>query len=247
MGLAKRIIPTVLSSDKRLVKGREFKGNRVVGAAMQASCIYARREVDELILLDIKATDEKREPDYEWVGSITQQCFIPVTYGGGIGSVDHVVKLLHSGVDKISLCTAAIKNHRLVADIAREVGSQAIVVSIDAHSDKVTSHCGKVVHDITPDTWACLLQDLGAGEILLNNVQLDGKMVGYDLQLIERVARAVDIPVIASGGCGSYQHMHEALEAGADAVAAGAMFTFKDCTPRGAANYLKEKGWEVRI
>jgi len=246
MGLAKRIIPTVLNSDSRLVKGKGFKANRVVGHAMQASCIYARREVDELIILDINATENDRDPDYQFVESLTDRCFMPITWGGGIKNLDQVKKLLHSGVDKVSVCTAALNDYNLVKQIAKEVGSQALVVSIDVLGARVVSNGGTRLFDCDAVTWAAIMADCGAGEILLNSVERDGTMVGYDLDLIEAVTEAVDIPVIAAGGCGSYEHMNEALEVGADAVAAGALFTFKDATPKGASSYLRERGWECR-
>lgn len=246
MGLAIRVIPTVLSKHGNLVKGKAFASDRVVGNALQATRIYGARMVDEIVFLDVAATPEKRGPDFEMVERLTDRLFAPVTYGGGVRSVEDVRKLLQAGADKVCIGTGAIAVATLVHDAAQEFGSQAIVVSIDVRGG-VAGRVRTLGAGPGPVGWARDIERIGAGEILLQSVDRDGTMDGYDLELIRSVAAAVDIPVIASGGCSGYEDMYRAIEAGASAVAAGALFQFTDCTPRGAAEYLKSKGVEVRI
>lgn len=245
--LATRIIPTLLQCGTTLVKGKQFNSWRSVGHALQAIRIHQARGVDELIFLDIAATPEGRGPDFKMVEQLTHDCFCPITVGGGVRSIDDVHGLLESGADKVAIGTAAMENPRLLADIASRFGNQVLVVAIDVMNGHVAIECG--AHDTTcdPRELAMSCEVDGAGEILLTSIDREGTMQGYDLELIRDVSQAVDIPVIAHGGCSGYEDMHDAIKAGASAVAAGALFQFTDCTPRGAAEYLKSKGVEVRL
>jgi len=207
------------------------------------------REVDELLLLDIAATPEKRGPDLAQVAELADVCFSPLTVGGGIRTVDDVRQLLRHGADKVCIGTGALLPG-LISDIANRFGSSTIVVSVDAeqHKDgwRAVTECGTARQLMTPVQLAMQAEDAGAGEILLNSIDCEGMMEGYDLDLIAEVSVSVNIPVIASGGCGEYEHMSEAISMGADAVSAGALFQFSEATPRGAASYLKSQGVEVR-
>jgi imidazole glycerol-phosphate synthase subunit HisF len=245
--LCKRIIPTMLVRGRTLVKGERYNSWRSIGHALQSAKIHATRGVDELMILDISATAENRGPDLDMVRELSAGCFIPITVGGGVRSLQDIDNLLRAGADKVAICSGWYELPRLIPDAAARFGSQAIVVSIDVYDGMVTKRCGTQKDMTPPPIAAWQAKEDGAGEILLSSVDRDGMMQGYDLNLIREVSQAVDIPVIASGGCGSYEHMLEAFKAGADACAAGAMFAFTDQTPKGAAQYLKAQGLEVRI
>ncbi len=253
MSLKIRVMPTLLYKDLGLVKGKGFDSWRRTGSVMQTVKVYNMREVDEMVFLDITATDQNRHPDFELVDAIADECFMPLTVGGGIRSVDDVRHLLTVGADKISLNTAAVESPALIRDVARRFGSQCVVVSIDfrRHPDlryEVFTRSGVQATGLDPVDWAKEVESLEAGEILLTSVDLDGTMTGYDLELTRRVADAVSIPVIASGGCGSYEHMAQVLkQGGASAVAAGAIFHFTECTPLEAKRFLRERGINVRL
>lgn len=245
--LSVRIIPIMLVSGTTLVKGRGFDAWRSVGFAAQAARIHASRQVDELCILDIAATKEGRSPNLSLIEGLSEKCFSPISVGGGVRSVQDVRRLLNAGADRVIIGTAAHENPRLIHDIACTVGSQAVTVSIDVKAGTVWTRSGTVNTGMDPLTYAALAEKNGAGEILLTSIERDGTMEGYDLALIAKIAYSVNIPVIAAGGCGTYQHMLEAIEAGADAVAAGAMFQFTDQTPKGAAEYLAAHNIEVRL
>lgn len=250
--LAKRIIPTILINGRQQVKGKQFKAWRRVGLAAQAVKIHQSRGVDELILLDVMATKEKRGPDLELIKELSDGLFSPLTVGGGVKTVQDVENLLRAGADKVALCTWIMDGRStLLADCVARFGSQAIVAVVECNKNPLTEYCS--THSGTrewfalPYTQAIRYSEAGAGEILLSDVPRDGMMTGYNLGLIRAVSKAVDVPLVVSGGCGSYDDMLEAIRAGADGVAAGAMFQFTDQTPRGAAEYLKEHGVEVRL
>jgi cyclase len=245
--LAHRIIPTMLCRGRQLVKGKQFNNWRSVGLVMQAVQIHAARGVDELCLLDVAATIEGRGPDLELVRELSDVLFAPFSVGGGIRSVDDVRALLRAGADKVVIGTGAWECPGLIQDVAAIVGRQAVTVSVDVKHGYVWTRCGSLGLGLDPAAWALSAEHHGAGEILLQSIERDGTGLGYDLELIRAVSPAVSIPVIASGGAGNYQHMLEAIQAGAPAVAAGALFQFEDATPRGAAQYLASKGIEVRL
>ncbi len=199
------------------------------------------REVDELIILDIAATPNKRAPRFDEVKALCQNLFMPVTVGGGVRNLCDIRRLLASGADKVAIKTAALENPSLIDEAARKFGSQAVVISID-HSGSSNTR------NICATAWAKQVESRGAGEILLQSIDRDGTMEGYDIDLIREVSDAVDIPVIAAGGCGSYEHVAEVLyNTKAHAVAVGAAFQFTECTPKGMSRYLHDRGFQVRL
>lgn len=247
-----RVMPTLLFKDVGLVKGIRFDSWRRVGSAVQAVKVYNMREVDELVFLDIAATVDSRSPDFHTVDELADECFMPLTVGGGVRSVEDVGRLLRVGADKVSLNTAAVETPELIREAASRYGTQCVVVSIDArrtqHGYEAYTHAGTRPTGRCPAELAVQVEHLGAGEIFLTSIDRDGTMEGYDLDLTARVSRAVAIPVIASGGAGSYEHMAEALSTGgASAVAAASIFHFTQQTPREAKQYLKSRGFHVRI
>ena len=255
--LAKRVIPTMLVRGRTLVKGERFAGDRSIGHVQQAARVHARRGVDELMILDIGATAESRGPDLKMVEELAAECYIPITVGGGVRSVEDIDALLRAGADKVAICTGAIEVVGLVERAASRFGSQAIVVVIE-HSDTKPITRARCWRNGTAwiagagDPSAAMLAitqaaDAGAGEIVVQSVERDGTMEGYDLDLIREASKAVSVPVVASGGCKDYQDMLDALNAGASAVAAGALFAFTDATPRGAAQFLQRHNVEVRL
>lgn len=247
-----RVIPTMLLKDVGLVKGEGFNSWRRVGTAMPAVKVYNTRQVDELMLLDITATEDHREPDYELVAELAQETFVPFTIGGGITSIEQIRLLLKAGADKVSINSAAYENPQLIREAAERFGRQCVVVSIDAKKEaegyRCYSHCGKHRTECTPGVWAAYMEELGAGEILITSIERDGTMQGYDLELIREVTAAVKrIPVIASGGAGSYEDLRLALVEGkATAVAAASIFHFTQQTPMEAKHYLAKCGIPVR-
>ncbi|MBU3540799.1 imidazole glycerol phosphate synthase subunit HisF [Polynucleobacter sp. UB-Tiil-W10] len=247
-----RVIPTLLWKDFGLVKGVGFNSWRRVGSVLPAIKVYNSRDVDELILVDISATNEARKPDGDSVADFSRECFVPFTVGGGIDNINQISTLLHSGADKICINTAAYDRPALIQEGAKRFGSQCIVASMDVsrcdnNKPLCFSHAGKVNTGRDPVSWAKELVDLGVGEILLTSIDHDGTMSGYDLNLIEDVVRAVNVPVIASGGAGKYQDMIDAVNnAGASAVAAASMFHFTEQTPAGAKQAMALAGINVR-
>jgi cyclase len=247
-----RVIPTLLWKNFGLVKGVCFDSWRRVGPVLPVIKVYNSREVDELVLVDITASLEGNSPDYESVSDFADECFVPLTVGGGISNLQQIVSLLHAGADKVSLNSALFDNPKLVDDAARQFGVQCVVASVDARCLKngsftCLSHSGTRDSQREPAAWARELADRGAGEILLTSIDRDGTMLGYDLELIERVASAVTIPIIVSGGAGNYQHMVDAVkQAGASAVAAASIFHFTEQTPAGAKAAMQAAGIPVR-
>jgi imidazole glycerol-phosphate synthase subunit HisF len=239
-----RVIPVLLHRGRNLVKGVGFNSWRNVGLALQAAKIHQAREVDELIVLDIEA----KAPDIEFTKALTEDCFMPLTIGGGVRHVNHVRDLLANGADKISFGAAAANDPKLISECAKKFGSQAIVAAIDVDDQRnvCIANGQKSIHRDAVG-YAIDMEQLGVGEILLTSIPRDGTMSGYDLNLIERITSLVNVPVIAAGGAGTYQHMADALKAGAHAVAAGAMFQFTDATPREAAMWLADAGFNMRI
>ncbi|MDR7295807.1 cyclase [Pelomonas aquatica] len=229
--LKNRVIPTLLLRDGGLIKTHKFKNPKYVGDCVNAIRIFNEKEVDELIVLDIYATRERRRPDFETIGRIAEECFMPLCYGGGVSTLEDASRIYQCGVEKISLQTAALRDPGLVTEIARKYGSQAVVVSIDVKKDwlgrrKVyASDSGKLLDEPLPDVLRRLV-DAGAGEVLINAVDRDGDLCGYDFTLVSEVSGQVSVPVIASGGAASLEDFKMAVNAGASAVAAGAYFVF---------------------
>ena len=248
-----RVIPTMLWKQFGLVKGVGFDSWRRVGPVLPAIKVYNQREVDELVLVDIAAHLSTDDPDFESIDEFGQDCFVPLTVGGGITRIDQVQKLLRAGADKVSLNTSIYTRPELVTEIAMRHGAQCVVASIDVRANayyggwKCFSHAGKQDTGREVCEWAHELESRGAGEILITSIERDGTFQGYDLALIEAVVGAVRIPVIASGGAGNYQHMVDAVtQAGASAVAAASMFHYTEQTPAGAKTALAAAGVPVR-
>jgi cyclase len=247
-----RVIPTLLHKNFGLVKGVAFDSWRRTGDALQAMKVYNLREVDEIVFLDIAATPAGRGPDFALVDELADDCFVPLTVGGGVRSIEDMTRLLAVGADKVAINSAAVANPDLIDQGAARFGSQCIVVAIDVRRDAsgrgvVTTHCGQRTTELDPVAWAIEAERRGAGEILLTSVDRDGSRGGYDIDLVRAVSAAVSMPVVASGGAGTYEHMAAALDAGAAAIAAGAIYHFTEMTPREAKAFLKSRGYPVRI
>jgi cyclase len=245
-------MPTLLYKEYGLVKGTGFDSWRRIGSAMQAVKVYNMREVDELVFLDITATLDGRPPDFTLVDELADECFMPLTVGGGVASVEHVRALLQVGADKVAVNTAAIDDPLLIRRIADRFGAQCVVASIDARRTadgyEVVTHSGTRPTGRSPVAVAASAAEQGAGEILLTSVERDGAMNGYDVGLTRAVADAVSVPVIASGGASSYEDMARVLREGrASAVAAASMFHFTEQTPLEAKRYLRDQGFAVRL
>lgn len=246
-----RVIPTLLWKQFGLVKGSGFDSWRRVGPVLPAIKVYNQREVDELVLVDIVAHQNPGDPDFESIEEFGLDCFVPLTVGGGISRIDQVQHLLRAGADKVSVNTSAYSRPELISDIARRHGTQCVVASIDVRKTEggwaCYSHAGKHATGREVVSWAREMEDRGAGEILITSIDRDGTMQGYDLHLIETLVRAVQVPIIASGGAGNYQHMIDVVkDAGASAVAAASIFHFTEQTPAGAKAALASAGIPVR-
>jgi imidazole glycerol-phosphate synthase subunit HisF len=246
-----RVIPTLLMRDVNLVKGPAFDSWRAVGAPMQSVKVFNRRDVDELVLLDIAATPANRGPDIDMVATLAQECFVPLTVGGGITQIDQIRQLLLVGADKVSINSAAYDQPELITAASNAYGAQCIIAAIDYRTNEdgrreCYTRCGTVATGRDPVAWAKELEQLGAGEIQITAIERDSAMAGYDLRTVADVAAAVSIPVIASGGAGSYLHMEEAIKAGASAVSAASIYLFTQATPLEAKAYLAAAGIPVR-
>ncbi len=230
--LKPRVIPCLLLRDQGLVKGVRYQDHRYIGDPINAVHIFNAKEVDEIIFLDIAATAQGRIPDPEMIQRIADQCLVPFAVGGGIRTVDDAAKILSSGAEKVCLNSAAFDRPGLVTEIAARFGSQSIVVSIDVKKNffgkyEVYTHCGTQKKPGTPEEWATAFEEAGAGELLLNVIDKDGTREGFDLKILQKMHGTVNIPVIASCGAGSAEHLRAALVEGkAHAVAAGSFFVF---------------------
>lgn len=228
-----RVIPCLLVKGAGLVKTVRFKEPRYIGDPRNAVRIFNEREVDELVVLDIGATPDGIGPRLQLIREIVSEAFMPVAYGGGIRNLEEVRRILAAGVEKIIICTAAVANPSLVREAAEVLGSQSVVVSIDVRKGffgkyEVCTNGGRTKTGLDPVSFAKEMERLGAGELMVNAIDRDGTMSGYDLQLIRAISDAVSIPVIASGGAGSLSDMSDALvKGGASAVAAGSLFVFQ--------------------
>ena len=248
-----RVIPTLLWKNVGLVKGVGFDSWRRVGTVLPAIKVYNTRDVDELILLDISATPENRPPDIDGLEEVASDCFVPLTVGGGVRSVENVRDLLLAGADKVCINTALYEDAGLLPNAAGRFGSQCIVAGLDARRlpdgrYECYSHCGTRATGHEAAEWARALEKHGAGEILVTSIERDGSMLGYDIELIQKVASAVRVPVIASGGAGKAEHMEQVLSGTrASAVAAASIFHFTEQTPLEIKHYLKDKGVRVRL
>ena len=251
--LAKRIIPCLDVTAGRVVKGTNFVGLRDAGDPIEIARRYNEQGADEVTFLDITASSDQRDIILHIVEACAEQVFIPLTVGGGVRKVEDVRRLLNAGADKVSMNTAAVQNPDLVFDASSKVGSQCIVVAIDAKQVApgqwhVFTHGGRNDTGLDAIEWAQKVTALGAGEILLTSMDRDGTKNGFDLALTRAVADAVSIPVIASGGVGNLQHLADGVSEGrADAVLAASIFHFGEYTVRQAKEYMAGRGIEVRL
>jgi len=250
--LAKRIIPCLDIKDGKTVKGINFLNITDVGDPVELGALYAKMGADELVFLDITATNEKRKTLSELVTRIAQHINIPFTVGGGISSVEDVSVLLACGADKISVNTAAVRNPQLISDLAAQFGSQCVVLAIDTKCIDgewfVFLNGGRVPTDIKTVDWAIEAVRLGAGEILLTSMNNDGTKDGFALDITKAVSEAVNVPVVASGGAGTMAHFVDVFNEGkADAALAASIFHYKEIGIPELKQYLKNEGIEVRI
>lgn len=251
--LAKRIIPCLDVKNGRVVKGIGFENLRDAGDPVEAARLYSSEGADEIVFLDITATLESRRTMADVVAATAKEVFIPLTVGGGIGSIEDIEALLHAGADKISLNTAAVREPELVEDAARRYGNQCVVVAVDAKRKaeaagwEVYVSGGRVNTGIDVMEWCKKAYQLGAGEILLTSIDADGTGDGYDIELTAKVSEAVNIPVIASGGAGKKEDFYRVLTLGkADAALAASLFHYGELAIRDLKEYLKQQGVSVR-
>lgn len=265
--LTKRIIPCLDVKDGRVVKGINFVNLRDAGDPAENAKVYNDEGADEIVFLDITASYEKRKTMVDVVERVAEKVFMPLTVGGGIRTLEDIRNLLNAGCDKISINTQAVLNPDFVKEAADRFGSQCVVVAIDAKKSKVTPRLrsgqesqkskniwevyingGREATGLDVLEWAGKVELLGAGEILLTSMDRDGTKDGYDIELTRAVSEAVNVPVIASGGCGSLEHFYEALTEGkADAALAASVFHFREFSIHEVKEYLKSKGVAVRI
>lgn len=253
--LAKRIIPCLDVTAGRVVKGVNFLGLRDAGDPVEIARRYNEQGADELTFLDITASSDQRDIILHVIESVAEQVFIPLTVGGGVREVADIRRLLSAGADKVSINTAAVTRPQLVSEAADRFGSQCVVVAVDAkavtpENDRweVFTHGGRTCTGIDAVAWARQMQQLGAGEILLTSMDRDGTKIGFNLELTRAVSEAVDIPVIASGGVGTLQHLVDGVKLGkADAVLAASIFHFGEHTVAEAKQAMRDAGIEVRL
>ena len=255
MALAKRIIPCLDVRDGRVVKGIRFEGLRDAGDPVEQAVRYDRERADELCFLDITASHEARPALLDVLRRTADSVFIPLTVGGGVRSLDDFHALLGAGADKVSVNTAALGDPELISRAADHFGSQCVVAAVDARRVsapgeaprwEVFTHGGRTPTGIDAVEWSARTVELGAGEVLLTSMDGDGTRAGYDLELLRAVSGAVPVPVIASGGAGTLEHLDQALRAGAHAVLAASIFHFGEHTIEEARRFLAERGHPVR-
>jgi cyclase len=257
MGLAKRIIPCLDVDNGRVVKGVQFVDIRDAGDPVEVAKRYDQQGADEITFLDITASSDDRETMVHVVEQVAGEVFIPLTVGGGIRTVEDIRRMLNAGADKVAINTAAVHNPEFVREAAEKFGSQCIVVAIDAKCVssegepkrwEIFTHGGRKATGIDAVEWAKKMVDYGAGEILLTSMDRDGTKIGFDLELTRAISDAVSVPVIASGGVGTLEHLAEGVtEGGADAVLAASIFHFGEYTIEEAKRAMAAKGVEVRL
>lgn len=250
--LAKRIIPCFDVKEGRVVKGTKFVNLRDAGDPVELARLYDREGADEIVFLDITASHEERDVMLEVAARVAEQVFIPFTVGGGIRTVDDFRRMLKAGADKISINTSAVENPAIISEAADKFGAQCVVVAIDAKRVEaerweVYTHGGRTPTGIDAREWAAKVERLGSGEILLTSMDADGTKDGYDIELTRAIAESVNIPVIASGGAGTPEHMYEALaEGGAEAALIASIVHYGEYSIREIKEYLTDRGIPMR-
>lgn len=248
----RRIIPCLDIRDGRVVKGVQFQGIRDAGDPVEAAARYDAEGADELVLLDINASHERRSTMLDVVERVAGQVYIPFTVGGGISSCEQIRELLRRGADKVSLNSPAVRDPELISRAAERFGSQCVVCAIDARKRpdadawQVYVNGGRVPTGLDAEEWAVRAVELGAGEILLTSMNTDGEKSGYDIEITRRIAHAVSVPVIASGGAGCMEHFKQAFDAGAQAALAASLFHFGELSIPELKRYLAANGYPMR-
>ena len=250
--LKNRIIPCLDVKNGRVVKGINFVDLKDAGDPVEQAKIYSDGGADEICFLDITASNENRDTIYDVVEKTSKKCFVPLTVGGGVRSVEDISKLLNCGADKVSINTAAVNDKQVVVDSSKKFGSQCIVVAIDAKKNgdiwEIYTHGGRNKTDIDAIKLAKEMEKSGAGELLVTSMDRDGTQVGYDIDLMSKISSAVNIPVIASGGVGTLDHLVDGIKLGnASAVLAASIFHYGKYSVKQAKEYLDSKGIPVRI
>ena len=250
--LKNRIIPCLDVKNGRVVKGINFVDLKDAGDPVEQAKIYSDGGADEICFLDITASNENRSTIYEVVKKTSEKCFVPLTVGGGVRSIEGINKLLNCGADKVSINTAAVQNPKIVMESSLKFGSQCIVVAIDAKKEanswKIFTHGGRNKTDIDVIKFAKQMEEYGAGELLVTSMDRDGTQKGYDIELMQKISETVNIPVIASGGVGNLDHLAEGITQGkANAVLAASIFHYGKYSIKEAKQYLDSKGIPVRI
>ena len=249
--LKNRIIPCLDVKNGRVVKGINFVDLKDAGDPVEQAKIYSDGGADEICFLDITASNENRDTIYEVVKKTSKKCFVPLTVGGGIRSIEDINKLLNCGADKVSINTAAVQNSKVVIDSSKKFGSQCIVVAIDAKKNgknwEIFTHGGRNSTGIDAIVYAKKMEECGAGELLITSMDRDGTQVGYDIELMSKISSKVNIPLIASGGVGNLDHLVEGIKSGkASAVLAASIFHYGKYSVKEAKQYLESKGIPVR-
>ena len=249
--LKNRIIPCLDVKNGRVVKGINFIDLKDAGDPVEQAKIYSDGGADEICFLDITASNENRDTIYNVVNKTSKKCFVPLTVGGGVRSVEDINKLLNCGADKVSINTAAVQNAKVVEDSSRKFGSQCIVVAIDAKRKdgdwEIFTHGGRNPTGINALEFASKMEKSGAGELLVTSMDKDGTQSGYDIELMQRISSMVNIPVIASGGVGTLDHLVDGIHSGASAVLAASIFHYGTYSINEAKQYLASKQIPVRI
>jgi cyclase len=248
--LKKRIIPALIIKDNLQVKTRRFKNPRPIGSIIEAVKLYDLREVDELIVLDISKSFNQQEPDYKTILEISKECFVPLAIGGGITNINIIYKVLKNGADKVIVSSEAIKNPLFIKEASKEFGSQCIVVSLDYYQNNKSLFLKKknIKTDYKITDFAIKAEEMGAGELLITCVNKEGTMEGYDYDTIKDVKKKINIPLLASGGAGSFNDMLRVFKyCNADAVVASSIYCFGNKTPKEAKLFLKKSGVNVRV
>ena len=250
--LKNRIIPCLDVKNGRVVKGINFVDLKDAGDPVEQAKVYSDGGADEICFLDITASNENRDTIYNVVKDTSKKCFVPLTVGGGVRSIEDINKLLNCGADKVSINTAAVQNAELVIESSKKFGSQCIVVAIDAKKNgeiwEVFTHGGRKNTGINAIEFAKKMEECGAGELLITSMDRDGTQIGYDIDLMNKISSTINIPVIASGGVGNLDHLVDGIKLGkASAVLAASIFHYGKYSVKEAKQYLDSKGIPVRI
>ena len=248
--LKKRIITTMLWNGVTLVKGNQFVNSRRAGSAITTIKIYNSRDVDEIIFFDINKNESNDNYDLNFIRQLTDECNVPITIGGGVKEIYQITDLLFAGADKVSINSENYRNIELLKSAAKKFGSQTIVAGIDFKKFDGQYFCvsksGKLKEQVHPVDWAIKCEDSGAGELIITSVDKDGLMLGYDYEILEKVCKKVNIPVVISGGAGNYSHFLKAFNCGASAAAAASIYHFTEQTPTESKKYLLDNKIDVR-